>query len=108
MDAINGRELCQNLTFLGRSGLYATANGLLIAYLSGTEAPSDGRSSSHELVYFSQSDVDRLVASLPTEGVDILLTTQWPAGIYKHTASSEDSVSIYIYFYVFLFIYFEL
>lgn len=97
--------MCQNLTFLGRSGVYATANGLLIAYLSGTEAPSDGRASSRELAYFSQSDVDRLIASVPSDGVDILLTTQWPAGIYKHAASTEDSVRILIFFYTLVSIY---
>lgn len=84
-----GAELCDNVTFLGKRGLYTGSSGLQIAYLSGTESAKSSE------VYFSRKDVDELVQSAASskqfKGVDILITSQWAKGVEKY-ASEVDSL----------------
>ncbi|XP_058527205.1 CWF19-like protein 1 isoform X2 [Ochotona princeps] len=74
----NGCELAENITYLGRKGVFVGSSGLQIAYLSGTESltePVPGYS-------FSPKDVSSLRTVLCStsqfKGVDILLTSPWP------------------------------
>src|SRR5512143_478763 len=48
-------EICPNLTYLGKRGLYTLTNGTKIAYLSGLEKPSDCRD---EEIYFQMEDIE--------------------------------------------------
>jgi hypothetical protein len=51
--------------------------------LSGTES-SDGKSGE---IHFSQQDVSSLLLPIATDnkfqGIDILITSQWPHGVYE-------------------------
>ncbi|ELW49348.1 CWF19-like protein 1 [Tupaia chinensis] len=74
----DGCELAENITYLGRKGVFTGSSGLQVAYLSGTESlsePVPGYS-------FSPKDVSSLrtmLCSAPQfKGVDILLTSPWP------------------------------
>ncbi|EFN63870.1 CWF19-like protein 1 [Camponotus floridanus] len=78
----DGYEICQNLTYLGKRGLYAASSGLKIAYLSGIEKTS----TESKDIYFNEHDVTSITNSClkgqPSfRGVDILLTSPWPEGI---------------------------
>ncbi len=87
-------EFCENLTYLGKSGSYTTHQGLKVVYLSGIEKGSDQDNGDYNT--FSKEDIDRLLGSIKTHGadyrgVDLLLTTQWPAGMaedMKNTSST--------------------
>lgn len=90
----NETEICPNLTYLGKRGLYTLSSGLKIAYLSGIEAE---QSSDWQ---FDKEDVKSvknscLCKSLLGEyrGVDILLTSQWPQGIYEKESKASKLVS---------------
>lgn len=74
----DGCELAENITYLGRKGVFTGSSGLQIVYLSGTESlnePVPGYS-------FSPKDVSSLRTMLCStsqfKGVDILLTSPWP------------------------------
>uniref|UniRef100_U3KEF0 CWF19 like cell cycle control factor 1 n=1 Tax=Ficedula albicollis TaxID=59894 RepID=U3KEF0_FICAL len=90
---VSGCELAENITYLGRRGVYSGCSGLQIAYLSGTEAqqrPAPGHS-------FSAKDVAELKSSLLSSpnfrGVDILLTSPWPrdVGTFANSAGEIDT-----------------
>ncbi|NWZ73865.1 C19L1 protein, partial [Acrocephalus arundinaceus] len=90
---VSGCELAENITYLGRRGVYSGCSGLQIAYLSGTEAqqqPAPAHS-------FSAKDVAELKASLLStpnfRGVDILLTSPWPrdVGTFANSAGEIDT-----------------
>ncbi|BFG05225.1 CWF19-like protein 1 homolog [Drosophila madeirensis] len=83
-------EICTNLTYLGKRGVYTLTSGVKIAYLSGVESAgaADLAKSNHE---FTKSDVfavrnSCLVSkncSTEYRGVDVLLTSQWPYGMQE-------------------------
>lgn len=86
-------EICPNLTYLGRRGLYTVASGQRIAYVSGTE--SSNKEDSHAC-HFNVDDVKSVAnACLATgnageyRGVDILITSQWSAGVQKESKNSS-------------------
>ncbi|NXD02585.1 C19L1 protein, partial [Certhia familiaris] len=90
---VSGCELAENITYLGRRGVYSGCSGLQIAYLSGTEAqqqPAPAHS-------FSAKDVAELKTSLLStpnfRGVDILLTSPWPrdVGTFANSAGEIDT-----------------
>lgn len=86
-------EICKNLVYLGKRGLYSLTNGIKIAYLSGLEKPDDMKCSEF---YFEIDDVESVRNSClvkksnPNDyrGIDILLTSQWPFG------ASNENVSV--------------
>ncbi|PIK42295.1 putative CWF19-like protein 1-like [Apostichopus japonicus] len=84
---LKGCELCENVTYLGKKGLFTGTSGLKIAYLSGLEGESP---SSHQ---FTKSDIDALglplVSNSSFKGVDILLTSHWPKGVTKYAVPQE-------------------
>ncbi|XP_070515597.1 CWF19-like protein 1 isoform X2 [Cardiocondyla obscurior] len=87
----DGCEICQNLTYLGKRGLYTASSGLKIAYLSGVEKiPADNKT-----IYFDEHDVVSIKNSClkgqPSfRGVDILLTFPWPEGITNFDANKSE------------------
>ncbi|CAL1568360.1 unnamed protein product [Knipowitschia caucasica] len=85
----SGCELCDNITYLGRQGVFTGVSGLQIAYVSGREA-SQEPAPSH---CFTSKDLCSLVEPLTTNskfrGVDILLTSQWPKGVWTYGNTPE-------------------
>ncbi|XP_075615173.1 CWF19-like protein 1 isoform X1 [Balearica regulorum gibbericeps] len=90
---ISGCELAENITYLGRRGLYSGTSGLQIAYLSGTESQDEPAPA----YSFSAKDVTELKTSLLStpnfKGVDILLTSPWPrdVGTFANSAGEIDT-----------------
>ena len=66
-----GGEICKNMRFLGPAGIQTISN-LKVAYLSGNS--------------YKQSDIDAL--SGQTNGVDVLLTSEWGRGIHLNAVHS--------------------
>ncbi|XP_063146677.1 CWF19-like protein 1 isoform X4 [Candoia aspera] len=87
---VSGCELAENITYLGRKGVFSGASGLQIAYLSGVESMEDP-APAHS---FSAKDVTHLKTSLQSisqfKGVDILLTSSWPKGVETFGNSPGD------------------
>ncbi|KRZ50230.1 CWF19-like protein 1 -like protein [Trichinella nativa] len=83
-----GAELGHNLIYLGKKGIFTSASGLTIAYLSGTEAEYEDET------HFSAETVDSLIGQATARanfiGVDILLTSQWPLGVEKNSSYIPD------------------
>ncbi|KAI8822915.1 CwfJ C-terminus 1-domain-containing protein-like protein [Fimicolochytrium jonesii] len=75
----NFGEIAEQLVYLGASGIYSTAEGLKIAYLSGSSGPAESARSER----FSEGTVQALCGKAPgvALGVDILITTEWAEGI---------------------------
>ncbi|XP_074011308.1 CWF19-like protein 1 isoform X2 [Numenius arquata] len=90
---VSGCELAENITYLGRRGLYSSSSGLQIAYLSGTESQDEPAPA----YSFSAKDVMELKACLLStpnfKGVDILLTSPWPrhVGTFANSAGGIDT-----------------
>ncbi|KAG8126733.1 hypothetical protein E2320_021819 [Naja naja] len=87
---VSGCELAENITYLGRKGVFSGASGLQIAYLSGVESTEDPVPAH----CFSTKDVIDLKTSLQStpkfKGVDILLTSCWPKGVETFGNSPGD------------------
>ncbi|PAV79700.1 hypothetical protein WR25_19083 isoform C [Diploscapter pachys] len=81
-------EFTSNLTYLGRKGILNTATGLQIAYLSGIEGQTANE------FQFNWDDVQELLLPVKTQsgflGVDILLTSMWPAEVSKHAHNTPS------------------
>ncbi|KAG7201776.1 hypothetical protein KM043_004496 [Ampulex compressa] len=78
----DGYEICQNLTYLGKRGLYTASSGLKIAYISGMECNSP----EYNPVCFNECDVvsikNACLKGQPSfRGIDVLLSSPWPQGI---------------------------
>lgn len=86
-------ELCPNLTYLGKRGLFSVSSGLKIAYLSGIE----GKKGSGQDHMFDETDVRAVRSSCLASktsageyrGIDILVTSQWPAGIENNGTKDQ-------------------
>ncbi|XP_037551951.1 CWF19-like protein 1 [Nematolebias whitei] len=90
----DGCELAENITYLGRRGVFTGASGLQIAYISGREAPQEP-APAH---CFTSADLSALVTSLSSSskfrGVDILLTSQWPRGVWHYGNAPEVNTKL--------------
>jgi hypothetical protein len=90
----DGSELCPNLTYLGRRGVFTLTNGLQIAYLSGmhsdTKIDNSGKEGDGNVsCYYSKNDVDYLMSLASGKdysGVDIFLSSEWPQNVWHYTA----------------------
>jgi len=87
----DGYEICQNLIYLGKRGLYTASSGLKIAYLSGIEKESIG----NEAICFNELDIiaikNNCLKGQPSfRGVDILMTSPWPDGITNLDENKPD------------------
>jgi len=81
---LGGYEMCENLIYLGRNGVYVTREGLKVAYLSG-ETEEDPQHKADVGYRFSYAHFKELQVRLrwdenDYQGVDLLLTSQWPQG----------------------------
>lgn len=88
----SGFELVDGITFLGKSGQLTTTQGLRIAYLSG-DYDGYGDINDPNIKSFNDRDYESLLLAHQGTGssvVDILLTTQWPTGIFNNTALPSD------------------
>ncbi|CAH0388405.1 unnamed protein product [Bemisia tabaci] len=77
---LNGCELCPNVSYLGKQGIFRNSAGLRIAYLSGAESVDKSD------VTFTAKDVttlrDNCIKGQPSYlGTDILITSCWPEDI---------------------------
>ncbi|XP_055531531.1 CWF19-like protein 1 homolog [Wyeomyia smithii] len=98
-DTQNG-DICENLSYLGKRGIYCTSSGLKIAYVSGVEAETATSKSVPEWK-FTRQDVqavrDSCFASKSNmgdyRGVDVLVTSQWPAGIRKEVQEGSKQIA---------------
>uniref|UniRef100_W5KIV5 CWF19-like protein 1 n=1 Tax=Astyanax mexicanus TaxID=7994 RepID=W5KIV5_ASTMX len=85
----DGCELAENIIYLGRRGIFTGASGLQIAYVSGREAQHEP-APAH---CFTAKDLIALVTPLVSnskfKGVDILLTSQWPRGVWQFGNNPE-------------------
>lgn len=77
---ISDGVVTDNVTFLGRRGVYTTTSGLSVAYISGVF----GDDVSNKPHCFTESDINVLQAQAGVmNGIDILLTNQWPVQVMK-------------------------
>uniref|UniRef100_A0A915NHI0 CWF19-like protein 1 n=1 Tax=Meloidogyne floridensis TaxID=298350 RepID=A0A915NHI0_9BILA len=88
-------EFSQSLTYLGKKGTLMTANGLLIGYFSGIEAPAIFSPLLKTLPFqFDTRSIDDLLTPLAASsgfmGVDILLTSIWPANVWLHSTNQPS------------------
>lgn len=79
----DGFEFCENIIYLGKKGMYSASSGLRVVYISGVESPSGATPSPKHC--FCEADTKGLMNALKVDqpdyqGVDILLTSQWPKG----------------------------
>ncbi|XP_066524255.1 CWF19-like protein 1 [Hoplias malabaricus] len=85
----DGCELAENIICLGRRGIFTGASGLQIAYVSGRESQQEP-SPAH---CFTAKDLTALLTPLVStskfKGVDILLTSQWPRGVWQFGNNPE-------------------
>eukprot|EP00795_Rhopilema_esculentum_P013136 gene13136-3928_t len=86
----DGGELCHNITYLGKKGVYTTVSGLQIAYVGG----KPGGVGSKSVTKIQNSDIDALLKK-PKEddkftGIDILMTSAWPKDVQKYTNFDVD------------------
>ncbi|XP_006119667.1 CWF19-like protein 1 isoform X2 [Pelodiscus sinensis] len=78
---VNGCELAENITYLGRKGIFNSVSGLQIAYLSGTESQSEP-APAYSFINKDVAELKTSLLSLPNfRGVDILLTSPWPRDV---------------------------
>lgn len=88
----NSGEICPNLTYLGKRGLYTCTSGIRVAYVSGLQAPpapAGAPTAPAQPHHFTIDDVratrNSCLASKSTSndyrGIDILITSQWPLGV---------------------------
>ncbi|KAH9391091.1 hypothetical protein TYRP_006685 [Tyrophagus putrescentiae] len=92
----HGFEVTEGITFLGRSGILTTSQGLRIAYLNGQhrEESASGGSGDESLEYFTTKDYESLLMSQRSSAaiLDILLTCQWPQDVFRYTNTEEAIV----------------
>uniref|UniRef100_A0A182LU95 Cwf19-like C-terminal domain-containing protein n=1 Tax=Anopheles culicifacies TaxID=139723 RepID=A0A182LU95_9DIPT len=96
---IEDGDICTNLSYLGKRGVYTTSGGLKIAYLSGL-ASSEELADGKEWSYGKADTIavrDSCLASKANmgdfRGIDILLTSQWPFGMQENVKDSSKLVS---------------
>jgi hypothetical protein len=74
----------------GRAGVYYGSSDLTVAYLSGVEQSESaaGDVSNNYSPFFTASDVNNLIQTITSkanfQGVDLLLTSQWPQDAEKY------------------------
>lgn len=95
---LDNGEICTNLTYLGRRGLYTVSSGVKIAYVSGVETNNSGDAVEWN---FNETDVQSVATSCLASnnsvgdyrGIDILMTSQWPAGVRVNETNTSKLLS---------------
>ncbi|XP_039448083.1 CWF19-like protein 1 homolog [Culex pipiens pallens] len=94
-------DICQNLSYLGKRGIFSTSSGLKIAYVSGLEVEGSSASGKVPDWKFTKEDAvavrDSCFASKSNmgdyRGVDLLLTSQWPAHVKEDVRNGSKAVA---------------
>ncbi|XP_067634021.1 CWF19-like protein 1 homolog [Eurosta solidaginis] len=95
-------EICSNLTYLGKRGLYTLSSGVKIVYLSGIEKPDSIKANDDSSrLYFDKEDILSIrnscvmskTSASDYKGVDILLTSQWPYGLAEDSKTASKLIS---------------
>ncbi|KAK4885122.1 hypothetical protein RN001_001393 [Aquatica leii] len=92
----DGSELCNNVHYLGKRGLYTTSSGIKIAYISGIFS----NESSNNLNTYNLEDIVYLkdvCTKVNAKGIDVLITSQWPAGVMKYDDKYKLNTTINLY-----------
>lgn len=81
---ISDVEICPNIFYIGKRGIFSTSKGVKIAYISGIANKTES-----EFTY-TEKDITELFdvcirGNSAFRGVDILLTSQWPKSIIADT-----------------------
>ncbi|CAG9865148.1 unnamed protein product [Phyllotreta striolata] len=87
-------EICPNVYYLGKRGIYTDTKGLKIAYISGIS----GNNSTDPWTY-TEKDVKELcdasvIGKSSSRGIDILLTSQWPSNIIVEGSKVSPTVNM--------------
>ncbi|XP_045618133.1 CWF19-like protein 1 [Procambarus clarkii] len=83
---MKGCELCENVIYLGPSGIYPCTSGLRIMYLSGTQA-STNKKSPGTFIFDDIASLETQATSKPA--IDILISSQWPSAICNFAKKCE-------------------
>jgi len=90
---VSGYEMCENLIYLGQNGVYVTREGLRLAYFSGVAEDKEGQAPFRfSYAQFKEMQVRLRWDEVDYQGVDLLLTSQWPQGVSAKTSSKPDGV----------------
>lgn len=89
---LEGCELCENVIYLGRQGCFTTNEGLRVAYLSGVQAedPLTAKPFNYTVANVQSLESSLKWDSAQFQGVDILLTSDWPRGVSNRTAAKPQ------------------
>ncbi|XP_058482037.1 CWF19-like protein 1 [Solea solea] len=85
----DGCELAENITYLGRRGVFTGVSGLQIAYVSGREASQEPAPSHCFTAKHLSALVESLTNNAKFRGVDVLLTSQWPRGAWLYGNNTD-------------------
>lgn len=90
-----GGELCPNVIYMGRQGVITLANGLRVAYFSGTDCGGNSSVKTEPHTYNLQ-DIHRFLRPFVSSDtyVDILLTADWPSGVTKYAGTNHLASNI--------------
>ena len=90
-------EICENLNYLGRKGVFTLASGFTVAYLSGTDAKEGSKSpwefDKKDVIAVKNSCLKNFTNMDDYKGIDFLLTSQWPSGLVEDEANISKLVS---------------
>jgi len=89
-----GCELAENVIYLGRQGCFTTKEGLRIAYISGSQAQDSLEAGAHNYTVESLNSLEATLRwdSDKYQGVDILMSSDWPKGISNLLNKRPDTV----------------
>lgn len=83
-----GSELCPNVHYLGKRGVYTNSSGIKVAYLSGISA-DDATTNAHMYNLEDAVFLKNLCKRGSSRGVDILITSQWPNDVMKYDPTNK-------------------
>jgi Protein similar to CwfJ C-terminus 1/Protein similar to CwfJ C-terminus 2 len=86
-------EICENLNYLGRKGVFTLASGFTVAYLSGTEGEKPGQFNKKDVVAVRNSCLKNFTNMDDYRGIDFLLTSQWPTGMVEGEENTSKLIS---------------
>eukprot|EP01134_Creolimax_fragrantissima_P005921 CFRG5921T1 len=97
---LEGGDVCDEVHFLGRQGVFTTLEGLRVAFLSGTYDALAFDSLPHSLDEQRTSYVTKDCTALIEKsretgyaGVDLLLTSDWPKDVYRYTQEDKEDIA---------------
>jgi hypothetical protein len=95
-------EICPNLQYLGRKGVYTLAAGFTCAYISGM-AVTDNESNKEswqfdkkDIISLKNSCVKNFSSLDDYKGIDFLLTSQWPQGVTEDSTCNASKLISYL------------